>query len=105
VNALKSLVLHNLLEDIGNSKYRITPNGNKIFNEIGVELYLKKSLETERMNEHKRTIEYQKTLIDYELAKKMLKDYPRTRKIALFSILISALLLLKELYMLLKILY
>jgi hypothetical protein len=57
------------------------------------------------MNEHKRTIEYQKTLIDYELAKKMLKDYPRTRKIALFSILISALLLLKELYMLLKILY
>ena len=47
---------------------------------------------------YKKELEFEKTKIDLVLAKKMLKDYPKTKFIAFAGFVITIILLLKEFY-------
>lgn len=53
VQAIRVLVENNLIQDLGGSKYRITPNGIKIKKGIGVEKYLEKTLLKQEREEQK----------------------------------------------------
>ena len=46
----------------------------------------------------KEEIEYEKSKIDLELAKKVLKDYKRTKLFAIFGFLISVIAILIEIF-------
>lgn len=52
--------------------------------------------------EEKENIEFEKLKIDLDLAKKMLKEFPRTKFLSWAGFIIAILLLLKELYIILK---
>ena len=76
----------------GNCAYLITEKGKKFLKQITDKL----DYETE-----KERIEFEKSKTDLILAKKMLKEFPKTKLIARISIFIAVLLALKELYILL----
>ena len=77
----------------GNCVYLITEKGKKFLKQITDKL----DYETE-----KERIEFEKSKTDLMLAKKMLKEFPKTKLIARISIFIAVLLALKELYILVK---
>jgi predicted transcriptional regulator len=77
----------------GNCAYLITEKGEKFLKQITEKL----DYETE-----KERIEFEKSKTDLILAKKMLKEFPKTKLIARISIFIAVLLALKELYILVK---
>ena len=77
----------------GNCAYLITEKGEKFLKQITEKL----DYETE-----KERIEFEKSKTDLMLAKKMLKEFPKTKLIARISIFIAVLLALKELYILVK---
>lgn len=82
----------------------IQANGLTIpFLETGgfTEIKTKISLEKQKAEE-KEIIEFEKSKVDLELAKKTLKEFPRTKWFARIGFVIAVVLALKELYMLLK---
>lgn len=83
------------IDDIDSQLYRINLNGYSFtsFQDIR-----DKELAKELMEK----IEYEKSLIDLELSKKILKEYPYTKWAARIGLFIAFALALKELYILLK---
>jgi hypothetical protein len=97
-NAIFFLIEHKLLNNNGNFNFNITPLGKKVFNNEGWREFIKqKKLKSKRIIE-KEEIEFEKSRIDLELAKKMLKEYPKTKLISRFGFFIALVLALKELY-------
>jgi hypothetical protein len=80
-------------DDNRNSTYSITEKGEKTLKNIIKEL---------EYEAEKDRIEFEKSKIDLELARKMLKEFPKTKWFARIGLFIAIVLALKELYILLK---
>ncbi len=80
-------------DDNRDSIYSITDKGEK---------FLKDIIEEHKYVAEKERIEFEKSKIDLELAQKMLKEFPKTKRFARIGLFIAIVLALKELYILLK---
>jgi len=82
------------------NEYTLTDDGVDVVNKKGFSNY-KEILESElKFKKDKEILEFEKSKIDFELAKRMLKEYPNTKLFARIGLVIGVLLLLKELYIL-----
>lgn len=77
----------------GNCVYLITEKGKKLLKQITDKL----NYETER-----ERIEFEKSKTDLILAKKMLKEFPKTKLFSRIGLFIAIVLAMKELYILIK---
>jgi len=93
-----SLLESNLLNNFGDSICKITNLGRKVYNGIGAEKHLEQNLKQKEMQALKENLEFEKTKINLELAKKMLEEFPKTKWFARIGFIIGIVLLLKELY-------
>jgi predicted transcriptional regulator len=80
-------------DDNRDSIYSITDKGERFLTEI---------VEEHKYIAEKERIEFEKSKIDLELAQKMLKEFPKTKRFARIGLFIAIVLALKELYILLK---
>jgi len=71
-----------LIDDFGSERYRLT--------DVGWEFESFSKLEQQKKDEKSREqLEFEKSKIDFKLAEKMLKDYPKTKWIARISIILG----------------
>ncbi|EMY3559879.1 hypothetical protein K5L04_06725 [Flavobacterium psychrophilum] len=77
----------------GNCTYLITLKGEKV---------LKQVTDTLNYETEKERIEFEKSKTDLILAKKMLKEFPKTKLFSRIGLFIAIVLALKELYILIK---
>jgi len=80
-------------DDNRDSIYSITEKGEEFLTQI---------IEEHKYVAEKERIEFEKSKIDLELSKKMLKEFPKTKWFARIGLFIAIVLALKELYILLK---
>ena len=90
-NALDDLTELELITVLKNNSIRLTPLGRKIYNEKSLKEFIDKKALKELKKEEKENI-------DFQLAKKMLKEYPKTKWFARIGFIIGVVLMLKELY-------
>lgn len=88
-----------------NRKYcRLTEKGFKISENGGWKTFLeteeKFNLEENKRKSYIENLELEKTKLDIDLAKKMIKEYPKTKWFARIGFIIAIALALKELYIL-----
>ena len=90
---------HDFIHGIGLA-YQPTGLISEFLNQGGFTKVEKELSELKKFNLKKEKIEFEKSKIDLELAKKMLKEFPKTKWFARIGFIIAIVLMLKELYIL-----
>jgi hypothetical protein len=87
--------------DVDN-RFRITKKGLDIFNMGGWIKHIEIEKNKADFLAEKEILDFEKSKVDLDLAKKMLKEFPKTRLFSRIGLFIAIVLALKELYILVK---
>jgi len=87
--ALDFLCDADMLKKISRYRYEITTNGRNIHRDIGIDEHISQIKEKQKQIELKEQIDFEKSKIDLELAKRMLKEFPKTKLISRISLFIG----------------
>lgn len=86
---------------IERNRYAILEKGLEVLEAGGWKMYQQLLKEKKNREAEREIIDFEKSKIDLELAKKMLKEFPKTKWFARIGFIIAIVLMLKELYILL----
>ena len=84
------------------SSILLTKFGDEVINQGGWIKYLENEKTKDRFLTEKEQLDFEKSKVDLELSKKMLKEFPKTKWFARIGLIIAIVLALKELYILIK---
>lgn len=99
---IEILLDNGLLIKMKDDEIKITGHGRKVLKENSIDEHLALVIKDRQRKKEKEELEYEKTTVDLKLAKETLKEFPRTKWFARISLIISIILLIKEIYVLLN---